>query len=143
MKSLDTNILLRYILHDDRQQYEAAYRLLTHSGPNSFMVADAVFFEIVWILSGKTYRFERGLLAQALRRITDLPQINCNRRLLEKVLPIYEAHLQVSFLDSCLSVYAELNNAAPLLTFDKKLARALPDTIELVKAQTKMDNKHG
>lgn len=126
MKSLDTNITLRLLLQDVPEQLDKVIALIDRSKPNSLSVADAVFFECVWIMSGKTYNFDRTLIGKLLIQVTDIPQINCNRAMLVKAVRLYVANTQISFIDACLTVYAELNGAAPLLTFDKKLVSALP-----------------
>lgn len=126
MKSLDTNITLRLLLQDMPEQLDKIFALIDSSKPNSLLVADAVFFECVWIMSGKMYKFDRTLIGKLLIQVTDIPQINCNRAMLVKAVPLYVANTQISFIDACLSVYAELNGATPLLTFDKKLVSALP-----------------
>ena len=129
MPSIDTNIVLRLLLRDAPDQLDKVNTLIDGAGQNSLAVADAVFLECVWILSGKMYGFDRELIAKLLLQVADMPQVNCNRAMLEKALPLYVKHTKISFIDACLSVYAELNNAQPLLTFDKKLALAMPQTV--------------
>lgn len=129
MPSIDTNIVIRLLLRDVPDQLDKVNTLIDGAGQNSLVVADAVFYECVWILSGKMYGFDRELIAKLLLQVADIPQINCNRAMLEKALPLYASHTKISFIDACLSVYAELNDAKPLLTFDKRLALALPQTI--------------
>ena len=129
MPSIDTNIVLRLLLRDAPDQLHKVNTLIDGAGQNSLAVADAVFLECVWILSGKMYGFDRELIAKLLLQVADMPQVNCNRAMLEKALPLYVKHTKISFIDACLSVYAELNNAQPLLTFDKKLALAMPQTV--------------
>jgi predicted nucleic-acid-binding protein len=129
MKSLDTNITLRLLLQDVPDQLRKVVDLIDNSKSRSLQIADAVFFECVWILSGKMYNFERELIGKLLLQIADIPQINCNRVMLEEAVPLYVQHNNISFIDACLAVYAEINSATPLLTFDKKLAAALPKTV--------------
>jgi predicted nucleic-acid-binding protein len=128
MVSLDTNMILRLTLQDVPKQSEKLIAFIDSSKPGSIMVADAVFFEIAWVLSGPGYKFDRPYIAKSLLKVIAIPQINCNRALIEKVVPIYLKHRNVSFIDACLAVYAELNGATPLLTFDKKLIKALPSS---------------
>lgn len=132
MKSLDTNITLRLLLHDVPEQLNRVIVLIDKSKSGSLGIADAVFFECVWILSGKVYDFDRGLIGRLVLQVTDIPQINCNRTMLEKAVPLYVKHQKISFVDACLAAYAELNDALPLLTFDKKLATALPETVTIL-----------
>lgn len=121
--SIDTNCLLRFLLEDIPEQTAATEQLL--KGANTVDVADMAIMELVYVLE-KIYGFPRTLIAAQLRTIMSIGQINCNEQLLEKVLPLYSSKPAVSFVDCCLSVYAECNTALPLYTFDKKLATQLP-----------------
>jgi predicted nucleic-acid-binding protein len=129
MKSLDTNVLLRLLLADIPKQTAAVEALLTDTS-QKFSVADMVFTEMVWALQGGVYGYDRQRIATNLRSIIAIKHINCNRTMLEKAIPQYVSHSKISFIDACLSVYAELNGATPLLTFDKKLATALPQAVQ-------------
>lgn len=129
MISIDTNIVLRLLLRDQPAHTEKIVAIIDESRPGNIMIADAVFFEVVWVLSGKLYKFDRSLIGKLLNQIAAIPQINCNRNLLEQAVPLYIKHSDISFIDACLATYAELNQATPLLTFDKQLASALPKTV--------------
>jgi predicted nucleic-acid-binding protein len=129
MKSLDTNITLRLLLRDVPEQLEKVLNLIDSSKSNSLILEDAVLFESVWILSGKMYKFDRQLIAKLLFGLTSIPQIICNKAMLEKAIPLYVSHKKISFVDACLTAYAELNNAVPLLTFDRKLAETAPKIV--------------
>lgn len=128
VKSLDTNIVLRFLLQDHPEQSVEVTSMFRKAKPNSFAVADVVIFECVWILQGLSYQFDRQLIADTLDRLMAVDQINCNRAMVEKVLPLYLKYPAISFVDLALKVYAELNNAEPLLTYDKKVLRQLPST---------------
>lgn len=133
MKSLDTNIVLRFLLGDMPEQSAVARQMISDAKPNSFAIADAVFFETAWIISGPAFGVDRKTLGALLIQLTDIPQINCNRSLIKKAVPLYVAHPSLSFVDVCLAVYAELNGQLPLLTYDQKLARKLPKTVKLMR----------
>lgn len=128
-KSLDANILLRWILGDIPLQQKEADKLLTRKV--SYHVADMAIQELVYVME-KAAHFPRELVAEGLQMIMSQANIDCNRILLAKVIPKYLKYSTVSFTDCCLAVYAELNDATPLYTFDKKMARDLPQ-VELVK----------
>jgi len=130
MRSLDTNIILRFLLQDHHKQSPAITAMLAGARPNSFAVADVVLFECVWILQGASYQFARPLIAATLEKIMAVGQINCNRAMLRLAIPRYLKHKHMSFVDACLATYAELNRATPLLTFDKNLSKALPELTE-------------
>lgn len=121
--SLDTNCLLRWVLQDLPEQASAIDRLL--AGPTTCHVADMALLEFVFALE-KLYGCPRGVIADNLIAIATHPSINCNKPLLDRCLPWYTANPSLSFVDCCLTAYAELNDAAPLLTFDRALAKKLP-----------------
>ena len=129
MKSLDTNITLRLLLRDVPEQLDKVLNLIDSSKSNSLMLEDAVLFECVWIMSCKMYRFDRQLVGKLLLGLTSIPQIICNKAMLEKAIPLYVSHKKISFVDACLTAYAELNNAMPLITFDRNLAETAPKIV--------------
>lgn len=118
--SLDTNALLRLLLNDVPKQHEAVKRLLQNAS-SQFAVADIAVIELVFVLD-RYYGFSRQQVSEAITGLMLLRAINCNRTLFEKALSAYIEHPALSFEDCCLSTYAELNQAEPLWTFDKKLA---------------------
>lgn len=132
LKSLDTNILLRILLQDVPLQLDKIKVLFRDSRPGSLLVEDAVFFECVWILSGEMNNFSREEIGSLILKITSLRQVNCNKAMLEIAIPNYAKYSTISFIDACLAAYAELNNATPLLTFDKKLTAALPKSVNVL-----------
>ncbi len=69
MPSLDTNTVLRIVLGDVPQQTERSMQLLMASSQRSLDVADAVLFELVWVLSGPVYGFDRSSISEALLNI--------------------------------------------------------------------------
>ena len=60
--------------------------------------------------------------AEAVEGLMSLTQIDCNRVMFKRALPFFTDHRKLSFEDCCLATYAELSNAEPLWTFDRKLA---------------------
>jgi predicted nucleic-acid-binding protein len=132
--SIDTNVLLRLALNDVPGQFEQVIDLIDAARTNEIQVADAAFFELVWVLSGPSYGLSRAEVARVVMRIMEIPELNCNRRLFARALPMYTANKRISFVDACLVCYAELNRAVPLMTFDKDLVKAYPDSAQLVTA---------
>lgn len=58
--AVDTNVLLRYLLHDDPEQAPLADRLF--GGAEEVLITDVVLVEAAWTLTGRKY----GLSAQGL-----------------------------------------------------------------------------
>ncbi len=67
MISIDTNVLLRYLLADDMTQYEKANALVKSSQP--VLITDVVLVETVWTLKGKRYKYNKALLCNVVRAL--------------------------------------------------------------------------
>ena len=126
MASLDTSVILRLLLLDSPDKVAEINDFIGRQDSHSLVLDDAVLFEVVWVLGGSGYGLDRRAIGRALLQIAGIRQIRCNRQLLFHVIPLYVKHPKLSFVDICLAVYAEMGQATPLLTFDKALARALP-----------------
>jgi predicted nucleic-acid-binding protein len=74
--ALDTNVLVRFIVEDDKIQGARASRLVrgaTERGEPLF-VSDIVLCELVWVLSA-SYRVTRSEIAATLGRLAQAKQI--------------------------------------------------------------------
>jgi predicted nucleic-acid-binding protein len=118
--SLDANVLLRLLLNDVPEQHTRALRLFK-ARAGQLAIADIAVIEVVFVLC-RAYDFSREQAAEAIEGLMSLQGLNLNCVLFEKALPVFVERPALSFEDCCLGVYAELNNAEPLWTFDKKLA---------------------
>ncbi len=123
-ESLDTNIILRFILGDVPEQCLKIQDLLMRQNV-MYDVADLVITEAVYVMQS-TYGLSREKIVDGLQKLLWFPEINYNRKLFDQVFPMYLEHPKLSFNDCCLVVYANLNEAEPLWTFDQKLARQMP-----------------
>jgi len=119
--SLDANVLLRLLLNDLPDQHQAVVNLFQDSH-EQFAVADTAVIETIFVLE-RNYKFTRNAIVETIEGLMSLTEINCNRPLFIKALPLFLKHPGLSFEDSCLATYAELNDAKPLWTFDQKLIK--------------------
>jgi predicted nucleic-acid-binding protein len=119
--SFDTNAILRLLLNDIPDQHNAVKTLIDQADNDQFYIADTAIIELVFVLH-RYYNFRRSQISEALMGFMKLKEISCNRLLFERLLPTFVEHAALSFEDCYLTVHAELNNVAPLWTFDKKLA---------------------
>ncbi len=122
--TLDSNVLLRLVIRNDEVQYQQAKQLIK-SADGQFAVPDIVFMEMAFVLS-REYNLERTEVMAGLQGVMSFRKINCNRVMLEKALAMYVMSPALSLEDCALAAYAELNDATPLYTFDKKLAKSSP-----------------
>ncbi|MDR3201152.1 MAG: hypothetical protein LBT68_06790, partial [Spirochaetales bacterium] len=74
----------------------------------------------------KVKKIGRAAINQAVLAVMTQSHIKCNREIFRDTLPLYVKHPKLSFVDCYLCVVAERSDAAPLLTFDEKLAKQIP-----------------
>ncbi len=73
MVTIDTSVLLRYLLHDDEAQATRADAVFDTA--ETVLVTDVVLVETVWTLSGPKYRLTRPDLVAVLERLFSEPNI--------------------------------------------------------------------
>lgn len=108
---IDTNIFLRFILHDNNKMHQETERLFTyfHNCAISFFTSGVVINEIVWTLT-RTYKRSKGeiipividLLDNSLLRVIDTYQY-------EKALELYRTH-GVKYVDSVIASIPEVQS---------------------------------
>jgi predicted nucleic-acid-binding protein len=118
--SLDTNVLLRFVLDDVPEQTKAIDTLFKKGGV--YCVEDVVLVEMVFVLE-KVYALPRDAVVDSLLVIINHRQIVCAQRIFEQVLPLYRTKPSLSFLDCLVLVYARFAQKTPLYTFDKALVK--------------------
>ena len=130
--SLDTNLIVHFILGDQPGQRQAVLKLLNTPGV-IHCIEDMALSEIAYVLE-EVYEQKREEIVGALKGFFEQygDCLNYNKKLLDRVWPIYSVHPKLSFVDCCLAVYAEMKNAEPLLTFDRKLANQVIGAKRLV-----------
>ena len=73
MIAVDTNVLLRYLLHDDEAQAARANDVF--DAAETVLITDVVLAETVWTLSGRKYRLVKAELVAVLERLFSEPNI--------------------------------------------------------------------
>lgn len=119
-ESLDTNMILRLMLNDIPGQRERAVDLLCRPGV-TYRIEDLAITEAVYVL--QTQDRTRTEIARFFEALFKRMNLKVNFRLFERVFPMYLACPKLSFNDCCLAGYAALNEAEPLWTLDKALAK--------------------
>ena len=67
MIAIDTNILLRYLLQDDKVQSEKASKII--AGKEKILITDIVIVETVWTLKGKRYKLDKRGIIQTINKL--------------------------------------------------------------------------
>lgn len=116
--SLDTNVVLRYLLNDIPAQTALSKDIIT--GPGSY-VTDVVVTEVVFVLE-RVIGMERGDINQLVGTFLSLPTVVYNDYFLDQALDLYHKEKTLSFVDCYASVESKIYQNV-LYTFDKQLAK--------------------
>ncbi|KEI70767.1 PIN domain-containing protein [Endozoicomonas elysicola] len=73
MIAIDTNVLLRYLLDDDKQQSTKADKLI--NGQHTVLLTDIVLVEALWTLRGKKYNLDKSQLIAVIQQLFAEPNI--------------------------------------------------------------------
>ncbi|MBK8446756.1 MAG: PIN domain-containing protein [Micropruina sp.] len=126
MPSVDTNVLLRWLLADVPAQAERVDELLA-SG-EQFTVDDAALIEVVFVLE-RVLRLGRRSVADAIRTVISTAAFDLDRQRWSTLATDYVAHTKLSVADLYLAQRAVERGAVPLYTFDTKLAAQINQAV--------------
>lgn len=118
MISLDTNIVLRYLLDDIPEQTEKTRNVIAKS---PCYVTDVVLTEIVYVLE-RVIEMERADIANLVKAFLSLPNLIYNDYFLDEAIDLYFTKNSLSFVDCYAATEAKVYNNT-LVTFDKALAK--------------------
>ncbi len=119
----DTNVILRYLLEDNKLLYEKAKELFekVRSGDEKVVILESVFVECVYVLL-KFYKVPQDDISAKLRGLLHYKGVlNRDKEDLLEALTIF-AEKNIDIVDCVLCAKAK-NNHIPLVTFDKNLKK--------------------
>lgn len=123
MIAVDTNVLVRYLVGDEVEQARAARNLLEGLTPeNPGFICREVAIEVVWVLE-RAYGFTRVQIADVFLELiaTDSVVVEVADDVASAIFRYRQGG--VDFADLMILSAAERVGAAPLHTFDRRLAR--------------------
>ena len=121
--AVDTNVLVRAVMRDDRSQAEIAARWLRNS--NLLVVALSALCELVWVLR-RVYGFKAAEVADTIRSLTSADNVETNRPAVEAGLAMLEAG--GDFADGAIAYEGRWLGGETFVSFDAK-------AVGLLKAQ--------
>jgi predicted nucleic-acid-binding protein len=124
MATLDTNILIRYLVHDDDAQFGAAQRLIKSAlrSEESLFIPTTVALEVEWVLRSN-YSFDKNLIVTTLNALLDTVELKFeSEAILEIALQLYKKS-SADFAD-CLHIASSyVAGERPFWTFDMKASK--------------------
>ena len=132
MKSLDTNIIIRFLVNDDYKQGELVKKLLLKAEKNSevFFVSSAVVLEIIYVLDS-VYGYSREEILAAFESMLLMPVLLFeNSEVIQKLL-VSAVKTGIELEDLLIGITAQEAGCEKTVTFDKKAAKS--DLFELLR----------
>jgi predicted nucleic-acid-binding protein len=121
MRAVDTNVVVRLAVRDDRAQVAAAEKYIAERGA---WVSHIVLVEVTWVLES-VYEFERAQIAMAIEMLLDQEQLVVqDPDIVTAATKLYRSGIGSDFADCLILEVARGAGHLPLATFDRKLAKA-------------------
>lgn len=124
MIGLDTNVLLRYIVKDDLEQWEKATRFIGArcTSDNPGFVDRVALCEMVWVL-GRGYQYGRADIARVIAHLLATEELVLeDEQLVRVALTAYERS-NIDFSDALMGKVNLARGCEGTATFDRKAAR--------------------
>ncbi|MEE9335665.1 MAG: type II toxin-antitoxin system VapC family toxin [Granulosicoccaceae bacterium] len=123
MPALDTNVLVRYLVADDRSQYQVAKAFIediVHD--EALFIPLSVSVELEWVLRS-LYELNKSTILTTFNSLLETREIEFHEESsIEITLNLY-ADSNTDFADCMHIAIAYSNERAPLVTFDRKASR--------------------
>ena len=124
MIALDTNVLVRYLVEDDRKQSATAAALIDRAVTDDEMlfISDIVLCELVWVLAG-SYRVGRARIASTVKELLRAKHVSfAAPDQLSAALQAYVAG-KGDFADYVIRAHAAAAGCEAVVTFDRDLLK--------------------
>lgn len=124
MISVDTNVLARAILNDDKTQSSIAKKLLSNLGASQKLyVSSYVIMELTWLLRSKG--FKRTDILPVLERLLESEGVEFGKKnTLITAIDLYRKN-NISFSDCLIAADGHLSANAKTATFDEDFRKSV------------------
>jgi len=125
VKALDTNVLVRYLVADDKDMAARALQLLknAHISGESYLVTTLVLLETLWVLRTR-YGLERQDICKAVLNLENLSAVTFeNPGLIRKFLQ-HATDTILELADLLIALHAKECGSETVLTFDRTASRS-------------------
>ena len=132
MKALDTNVLIRFLVKDDKQQAQAVYRIFKQSESKAevFFVSTLVVLETVWVLES-VYDSTRQEIIDTIDELLLMPILEFEAQSAIRSFINSARENMTDLSDLLIAHHAKYSGCASVITFDKRAAKL--ELFELLK----------
>ena len=124
MIGLDTNVVIRYLMQDEKKQFTSAEKIIESAidQKKRLHINLVIICEIVWVLSYH-YELNRGEVKDFLNKLLHADQIEIeNRQLALSAFAEYQ-NSKADFADCLIGLTNQSTGCHTTYTFDKKAAK--------------------
>ena len=126
-KVLDANIIIRFLVDDDKEKTNAIEKLIRSN--ETLILTDVTIAEIIWVLSSY-YKEPKKDIVKKITALIHLPSIKCNKKVIITALSFFEKH-NIDWIDAYLAAYTKENDLKEIYSYDLDL-----DKIKSIKRLT-------
>ena len=120
MIAVDSNIFMRWLLSDDKEQADAIAAMVRkfEKGGERLWASDTVVAEVVWVLES-VYDVSPKDISRYIESLLDVQTFEFeNRERLLRAVELYRAH-QVDFIDCYIVASAKDNGITTVVSYDR------------------------
>lgn len=118
---LDTNVIVRFLTSDSKEQAERAEKLFQSSSKKSLEIPDLVIAEIAYVLLS-FYRLPKEEVIEKIHALIDFDKFKTNKKIIKKTLELFKEY-NISFVDAYLCSLVFHNKNKFVFSFDRNLLR--------------------
>ena len=124
MASLDTNVLVRYLVEDDRQQLAAAQKLIQSAlrAGETLFVPITVMLELEWVLRSN-FKFSKAQVTHTLSILLATAELSFESEWATEIALALYNQGKADFSDCVHIALAHAAGESPLWTFDQAASR--------------------
>jgi len=124
MKAIDTNILVRFLIGDDKQQAKKVYNIFkkAESDKDELFVPLLVVLELIWVLES-VYEISRADILESIREFLLLPILRFEHKSVLQQFTLSAQANRYDLADLLIAHSAKMQGCETVLTFDKKVSK--------------------
>jgi len=132
MKAIDTNVLVRFLLKDDEQQAEAAYRVFKQAEADrqALFIPMLVVLETVWVLES-VYAIKRQEILDSVEELLLMPVLEFETQSAIRNFVSSARENKADLSDLLIAHSARFSGCECVLTFDRRASHL--DFFEIIK----------